>query len=70
MPTLYLSQSHPHNLKTKQIFTIYSPKTAEYIFLYLDNSLGQTNEELLKLARKLVPKENTKLVILFKNTEK
>lgn len=56
MSTVYLSQICAQNLKNKHIFSIFSPKTMEYTFIYLDNSQGKNNDELLRLARKTIQK--------------
>jgi hypothetical protein len=70
MPTIYLSQTSSLNLKNKHIFCIFSPKTMEYIFLFLDNSLGKNSDELLRLARRTIQKEDAKISVVTKPTER
>jgi len=56
MPTVYLSQIEAPNLKNKHIYSIFSPKTLEYIFVYLDNYVSKNVDDLLKIARKAIGK--------------
>lgn len=67
MPTVYFGKICV--LETKHLFSLFSPKTQEYIFVYLDNSLSKSTDELLRLARKMIKKQDCKITIKIKHTD-
>ena len=68
MPTVYLSKLTV--LENKHLFSLFSPKTLEYTLVYLDNSLGKNTDDLLRLARKAIKKEEANISIKIKHTER
>lgn len=70
MPTVYMSQIEAPNLKNKHVYSIFSPKTLEYTFIFLDNSLGKNVDDLLRMARKAIGKDDAKISVKVKSTER
>lgn len=55
MPIVYFCRLEI--LENRQIYAIINPRLKEYTFLFVDHSLGKSNDELLKLARKTIKRE-------------
>jgi hypothetical protein len=68
MPTVYLSKITV--LENKHMFSLFSPKTLEYTIVYVDNSSGKNTDELLKLARRAIKKDEANIQIVIKRTER
>ena len=67
MPIIYLSRLCV--LETKYIFAVINPRTKEYTFIYVDHSSGKNYDDLLKLARKIIKRPDSKLSVQSKPTE-
>lgn len=52
------------------MFSLFSPKTLEYTIVYVDNSSGKNTDELLKLARRAIKKDEANIQIVIKRTER
>lgn len=68
MPIVYLCRVEV--MDNRQIFAVINPRLKEYHFFYVDNSIGKSNDELLKLARKTIKRDEVKINIKSKNTER
>ena len=55
-------------LETRYIYAVIIPSTKEYSFIFVDYSSGKNNDDLLKLARKTIKKDDSKIVVKFKST--
>ena len=67
MPIVYLSRIQV--LDNRQIYAIISPRAKEYNFVFVDHSSGKNNDELYRLARKTIKKDNCKISIKSNGTE-
>lgn len=68
MPTVYLCYACV--LENKHMFSLFSPKTLEYTIVFLDNSLAKNSDDLIRLARKAIKKEDAKITIKNKHIER